>query len=143
MERSSRDCHSRWVAAAPPAHHRDRAGISLVLGAVGIYGVTAYAVGQRTGEIGLRLAIGADRRAVERMIVREGLLRGAIGLGIGLLAGLALTRVLTGIVSGVHPNDPATFAGVIAVLGLVSFLAGWLPARRASRLGPVRALATD
>ncbi len=143
MERSSRGRHSRRVAAAPPPHHPDRAGISLVLGAVGIYGVTAYAVGQRTGEIGLRLAIGADRRAVERMIVREGLLRGAIGLGIGLLAGLALTRVLTGIVSGVHPNDPATFAGVIAVLGLVSFLAGWLPARRASRLDPVRALATD
>ncbi|MCI0435240.1 MAG: ABC transporter permease [Gemmatimonadetes bacterium] len=117
--------------------------ISLVLGAVGIYGVTAYALGRRTSEIGVRLAVGANGVEVVRMLVREGLVRGLIGLGIGLPLGLGLARVLTGLLVGVSPNDPITFVSVLAVLAMVSFLAAWLPARRAAVLDPVRALAAD
>ena len=119
------------------------AAIALLLGGVGIYGVTAYAVGRRTSEIGIRLAVGANRPDVIRMIVREGLTRGLLGVAIGLPLALMLARLMAGIVVGVSPNDPVTFASVIGVLTAVSFLAAWLPAHRAAGLDPVRALAGE
>ena len=119
------------------------AAVSLLLGGVGIYGVTAYAVGRRTHEIGIRIAIGAERRQVIRMILREGLVRTALGLTIGLVLALLLAQAMTGLIVGVSPRDPVTFGIVIAVLGTVTWVAAWIPARRAARLDPVRALAHD
>jgi putative ABC transport system permease protein len=117
--------------------------LSLLLGAVGIYGVTAYAAGRRTAEIGLRLAVGANRGDVVRMVV----IQGAWKAGVGLLAGLGLAVLVTGalgsVLVGVDPRDPAVFLGVTLVLGSVSFLGLWLPARRASSVDPVRALSSE
>lgn len=117
--------------------------LSLLMGAVGIYGVTAYAAGQRTGEIGVRLAMGADRADVTRMVVLEGARRTALGIVVGLVAALGLARLLEGILVGVEPWDPAVFAAVAGVLVTVSFLGLWLPARRAARVDPVQALAAE
>jgi putative ABC transport system permease protein len=119
------------------------AAVSLLLGGVGIYGVTAYAVGRRTHEIGIRIAIGAERAQVIRMILREGMLRTALGLTIGLVLALLLARAMTGLLFGISARDPLTFGVVIAVLGTVTWLAAWIPARRAAALDPVRALAHD
>jgi predicted permease len=116
------------------------AAVSLLLGAVGIYGVTSYAVGRRTTEIGIRMAIGAERSSVVRMIVREGLVRATIGVAIGLTLAVPLSFGLQGLLVGVNPGDPLTFAAVAVVLVLVTFLGAWLPARRAAKLDPVRAL---
>jgi putative ABC transport system permease protein len=115
--------------------------ISLVLGAVGIYGVTAYGVGRRTGEIGVRMAIGAERGAVVRMIVAEGVRRALLGLALGVAGALLLSRAMSGLVVGVSPTDPLTIAAVVLVLFAVTLLGAWLPARRAARLDPLRALA--
>jgi ABC-type antimicrobial peptide transport system permease subunit len=115
--------------------------ISLVLGAVGIYGVTAYGVGRRTGEIGVRMAIGAERGAVVRMIVAEGVRRALLGLALGVAGALLLSRAMSGLVVGVSPTDPLTIAAVVLVLFAVTLLGAWLPARRVARLDPLRALA--
>jgi predicted permease len=117
--------------------------LSLVLGGVGIYGVTAYAAGQRTAEIGVRMAMGAERRELVRMLVIQGGRRAVLGLAIGLVAALALTAAMGSILVGVSPRDPVTFATVTGVLAGVSLLALWLPARRATRVDPVRALAAE
>jgi len=117
--------------------------MSLVLGAVGIYGVTAYAVGQRTSEIGLRLAVGAERGDVVRMVVGHGARRAAAGLVLGLALALPMGRGLSGIMFGVSPRDPATFAAVIVTLIAVSLMGLYLPARRAAGVDPVRALSAD
>lgn len=119
------------------------AAISLLLGAVGIYGVTAYGVGRRTQEIGLRLALGAERRTVVAMVLRESMTRALVGVVLGTLLGLALTRGLGSLLVGVSPADPLTFGSVIAGLLLVTFLGAYLPARRASAVDPVRALARE
>jgi predicted permease len=119
------------------------AAVSLLLGAIGIYGVTSYAVGRRTTEIGIRMAVGAERSAVIRMIVREGLVRAAIGVAIGLALAFPLSNALRGLLVGVSPGDPLTFGSVVAVLVLVTFLGAWLPARRAAKLDPVRALSHE
>jgi predicted permease len=119
------------------------AAVSLLLGAIGIYGVTSYAVGRRTTEIGIRMAVGAERSTVIRMIVREGLVRAAIGVAIGLALAFPLSNALRGLLVGVSPGDPLTFVSVVAVLVLVTFLGAWLPARRAAKLDPVRALSHD
>lgn len=117
--------------------------VSLLLGAVGIYGVTAYGVGQRNREIGVRLAMGADRRRVVGMVVGAGLRRVILGLVVGLGLAWLLSRAMTGLLVEVSPTDPLTFGAVTGLLLVVAFLGCWLPARRASGLNPVRALAAD
>ncbi len=117
--------------------------ISLALGAVGIYGVTAHATNRRTGEIGLRLALGAERPQVLRMVVAHGARRAGLGLLIGLLFASAAGSGLSAILIDVGPRDPAVFGGVTLTLALVCTLGLYLPARRAAKIDPVRALAAD
>jgi putative ABC transport system permease protein len=116
------------------------AALALLLAAIGIYGVMSYAVSQRTSEIGIRLALGADEWKILRLIVGNGVALATIGLAVGVALSLALTRTLTTLLFGTTPTDPLTFAGVIAVLGSVAVAASYLPARRASQIPPVDAL---
>ncbi len=116
------------------------AAMALLLAAIGLYAVLSYMVAQRTLEIGLRLALGAQRENVLGLILRRGLLLAAIGLGIGIVASVVLTRFLTELLYGVKPLDPVTFFAVSAVLLLVSLIASAAPAYRAARLDPMRTL---
>lgn len=116
------------------------AGVALVLSAVGIYGVLAYAVAQRTGELGVRMAIGAQRSDVVRMVLAQGGRIALIGLGAGLVGALALGGFLSSQLFGVSRFDPLTFLAVVTVLGAVALLACWLPAWRAARVNPIVAL---
>jgi ABC-type antimicrobial peptide transport system permease subunit len=116
------------------------AGTALVLGLVGIYGILAYAVRQRGLELGLRLALGASPEGVVWMVVREGAVLATLGIIAGLAAALALTRLLGGLLYEVSPMDPGTFAGMTALLFAVALLASYVPAWRAGRIDPVRAL---
>ena len=115
--------------------------VALVLGAVGIYGVVSYVVTQRTREFGVRMALGAQRRDVTGMVLRQGLLLAAIGVAVGLLGAFGLTRLMDSLLYGVSAVDPFTYIVVSLVLTAVALLACWLPARRASRVDPVQALA--
>jgi predicted permease len=117
--------------------------IALLLAVIGIYGVMAYAVNQRTHEIGIRVALGAQQRDVLGLILRQGLSLTLTGTALGLLAALGLTRLLAKLLFGVGANDPLTFAGVAALLLAVSLLACWIPARRAARVDPLIALRCD
>jgi predicted permease len=119
------------------------AGLATLLSAIGIFGVMNYSVTLRTREIGLRIALGAQRREVLRLILRQGLLLTAIGIAIGLAGALALTRVMSGLLFGVGSTDPSTFAGIVLLLALVSLIACYLPARRATRVDPLIALRYD
>jgi len=114
--------------------------IALVLAAVGLYGLVSYSVTQRTREIGVRMALGADRGKVVRMVVRQGLRLTAAGLVLGLLGSWGVTRVIAGLLFGVSPTDPLTFGSIFAVLAAVAVAASYLPARRATRVDPVTAL---
>lgn len=116
------------------------AAVALALAAVGIYGVLAYLVAQRTHEIGIRLAIGADRSQVLRMILGQGLRLAAAGIVVGVVAAFGLTRLMGSLLYQVTPADPLTFAAVPAILALVALVASYLPARRATRVSPVIAL---
>ena len=111
-------------------------GIALVLGFIGIYGVTAYAVTQRTREIGIRMALGAAPGDVRRVFVRQGLGLCAVGIVIGIGAAALLTRVMKSLLFGVPPVDPLTFAAVPVSLLLATLAACYLPARRASAVDP-------
>ena len=113
---------------------------ALVLAAIGIYGLMAYAVEQRTQEIGIRLALGANLSQVRGMVIRQGMTLAIVGVAIGLAAGFALARVLESMLFGVTTRDPLVFAGVPILLTAVAFLAVWMPARRASRIDPIVAL---
>jgi putative ABC transport system permease protein len=116
---------------------------ALLLAAVGIYGVLSYTVEQRTGEIGVRMALGAERRQVVRDVVGQGTTLALIGAAVGLVGAFGLARVLRTLLVGVSAQDPTIFATVPATLILVAILASWLPARRASRIQPVEALRYD
>jgi putative ABC transport system permease protein len=119
------------------------AGGALLLSALGLYGVLAYTVSQRTREIGIRMALGAQPRAVLGLVIGQGMRLALLGLALGLLGAFALTRVLQRLLYEIKPADPLTFAAVTALLSLVAFLACWLPARRAARVHPMEALRTE
>jgi putative ABC transport system permease protein len=119
------------------------AAVALVLAAIGIYGVLAYVVGQRTQEIGVRLAIGAAPRDVVALILREGLLLAATGLACGLAGALIATRALASLLFGVTSADPITFSAVGVTLAVVALLASYVPARSAARVEPMAALRAD
>jgi putative ABC transport system permease protein len=115
-------------------------GLALILGAIGIYGVISYSVVQRTHEIGIRMALGAPRCEVFRLVVGEGLKLAGIGIAIGVVAAFGLARVMSSLLYAVSATDFETFAGVAILLALVALLACYVPARRAMRVDPIVAL---
>jgi len=116
------------------------AGLALMLSAIGVFGLLSYSVARRTAEIGTRMALGASRSSVVRLVLGQGIVLVAIGLVIGLTAALALTRSLSSLLYGVRPTDPANFATVAVLLLVIGLIAGYLPARRATKIDPVVAL---
>jgi putative ABC transport system permease protein len=119
------------------------AGVALVLAAVGIYGVMAFMVAQRTREIGIRMALGADRSAVLNLVVGEGVVLAGLGALVGLAGALAAARLLRSLLFGVETWDPATYVAIVVLLGGAAALASWIPARRATRVDPTEALRYD
>jgi putative ABC transport system permease protein len=116
------------------------AAIAVFLSAVGLYGVVSYFVRQRTREIGLRMALGADAGEVTGSVLRQAVTVSFAGVGAGLLGALAVTRLLRSLLFEIHPNDPLTLAAAATVLVTVTAIAAWLPARRAARIDPLVAL---
>jgi putative ABC transport system permease protein len=116
------------------------AALALVLSAIGIFGVMSYAVSRRTQELAIRMALGADRPAVLRLVLREGLGVALAGVSIGLAAALGLSRVMAGYVYGIKSTDPLTYAAAALLLMLVALAACYVPARRAMHVEPIQAL---
>jgi predicted permease len=119
------------------------AAVALLLASIGIYGLLAYTVQQRTQEIGIRMALGADRGTMMRLVLRQGFVLVGIGIVLGLAASYGLTRVLSGLLFGVKASDPLTFAAVAGVLATVAFVAALIPARRATQVDPVIAMRAE
>ena len=119
------------------------AAVGLVLGAVGVYGVIAYAVGERRREIGVRLALGAEPGRVALSVLVQGVRYAALGVAIGLAGSLGVTRLMRSLVFGVSPTDPATFVALSVFLVVVAALASYLPARDAARTDPMVAMRAD
>jgi len=112
------------------------AGVSLLLGVVGIYGVIAYITARRSREIGIRLALGAQPGDVTRLFVRHGLLLAGLGISLGVVMAMALSRLMASMLFGVRATDPTTYVAVSIGLAVVALLAGYLPSRRAARADP-------
>jgi putative ABC transport system permease protein len=119
------------------------AGTALLLTAIGIYGVLAYSVSQRTNEIGIRIALGAGKNSIFRLIVGQAMMLVGISLVIGVAGAFAATRLLNSLLFGVGASDPATFAGIVLLVSAVAFIAAWVPARRATRVDPIIALRAE
>jgi putative ABC transport system permease protein len=119
------------------------AAVAAILAAIGIYGVLAYAVTLRTQEIGIRMALGAERRSVTLLVLRHGLILTAAGIAVGLLAARSSTRLLEGMLFGITPFDPLTFAMVALLFGAAAMCASYVPALRATSVDPVVALRTE
>jgi putative ABC transport system permease protein len=117
--------------------------MALLLGRVGSYGVISYIVSLRTREIGIRLALGAQAAALRRMLMGRVLALVSVGLALGLAAAAMLARLMDTLVFGVTPHDPVTYAQVAAILGVTALGAGYLPARRITRVDPTSALRAD
>ncbi len=116
------------------------AGLALLLASIGVYGVLAYLTGQRTSEIGVRMAVGASERDVMWLVLRQSLKMILVGMGFGMIAAFAAARLLQYIVEGMRPANAATYAMMMSLLSLTALLASFVPARRASVIDPVRAL---
>ncbi len=129
-----------WAARMGAALLTLFALLALILASIGIYGVMAYSVSQRTQEVGIRMALGAQPGDVFKLVIGQGMILAAIGMAAGLAAALLLTRVLSSLLFGVSPYDPVTFCGVTVLLGLVALLACYVPAHRATRIDPLVAL---
>jgi putative ABC transport system permease protein len=119
------------------------AGAALLLAAIGLYGVISYSVAQRTRELGIRIALGAQRSDVLRLILRQGMTLVAAGVIFGIAASLGLTRLIASLLYGISASDPITFFLLSAALVFVAFIACWLPARRASAVDPIIALRAE
>ena len=133
---TSRQQFNMWLMTAFGAS-------ALLLAAIGIYGLMAYAVQQRTQEIGIRLALGATASSARNMVVRQGMMLAAIGVVVGVGLSLYLARFVTSFLFGVQARDPLIFIGMPLVLAAVAFVAVWLPAQRASRIDPIIALRAE
>lgn len=118
-------------------------GVALVLAITGLYGVISYSVSRRTSEIGIRMALGADRRKVMKLVLRQGIFVTLIGIVAGLLISFAVTRVLSGLLYGIKPGDPLTFLAVSLLLSAIAFVACLFPARRAASIEPMQALRVE
>jgi len=119
------------------------AAAALLLATVGIYGILSYTVAQRTQEIGIRMALGAEAKDVLGLVMKQGMALAALGITIGLASAVALTRLLAGLLFGVGPTDVVTYAAVSAIMALAAVLACYLPARRAARTDPLLALRSE
>jgi putative ABC transport system permease protein len=119
------------------------AGLAVALASIGLYGVMSYSVSQRTREIGIRMALGAQRTDVLRLVVRQGMLLTTIGVGLGLAGSLGLTRLISSLLFGVSATDIGTFGAVSTLLLMIALVACWLPARRASSVDPMVALRAE
>ncbi len=118
-------------------------GVALVLAAIGVYGVLSFSVSQRTQEIGLRVALGAARGDVMRLVVQQGVSLAGLGVVVGLIGAFGVTRVIGTLLYNVEPTDPISFGGVAVFLGLMAFIASYVPARRATAVDPIVALRNE
>jgi ABC-type antimicrobial peptide transport system permease subunit len=119
------------------------AGVALILGTIGIYGVISYIVSQRTREIGVRIALGAESGNVAAMVLRQGLTMAVVGVVVGVVSAIGLTRLMSALLYGVSPTDPITFMATSISLVGIALLASYLPARRAAATDPVETLRAE
>ena len=119
------------------------AGLGLLLASLGVYGVISYSVTRRTQEIGIRMALGATQGRVQLDVIGKTLRLALIGIGLGVIASFAIARLIASLLFRTAPTDLLTFAGMVVLLGGVALLAGYLPARRASRIDPIQALRSN